>query len=145
MMQTNEQPPTERPGDDLGYSGLPLCREPWESYYILRRGIMPCTHGNPVISPMTAWEETWNSHKLQEIRSYLSRGMLSPYCLDSLGCPIVQKYLREESEAGRKVMPRRPRVFRIINRLMFRVPGRVYRVWHSRRLRQRSAIGKKSV
>ncbi len=69
MTPTKELPLTEKPGDDLGYSGLPLCREPWESYYILRRGIMPCTHGNPVISPMTAWEETWNSHKLQEIRS----------------------------------------------------------------------------
>jgi hypothetical protein len=123
-------------GEDLGYGGLPICREPWESYYILRRGILPCCHGNPIIAPMTDWDAAWNSPQIQEIRRCLSRGKLSPYCLESLGCPIVQRVLREEKTAGRD-LPRRPAVLRLVNRLMFRVPGRIHAAWQSRKKRQR--------
>jgi hypothetical protein len=125
----------EAPGEDLGYGGLPFCREPWESYYILRRGILPCCHGNKIIAPMDKWEETWNSAKLQEIRRYLSQGRLSPYCLESLGCPIVQRHLREKREAG-GILFRRPKVLRIINRLMFKVPGKIVRFWSARKARR---------
>lgn len=124
----------DKTGEDLGYGGLPICREPWESYYILRRGILPCCHGNPIIAPMTGWKEAWNSSQIQEIRRYLSKGRLSPYCLESLGCPIVQRVLREERLAGR-ALPRRPALLRLVNRLMFRVPGRVHRAWQSRKKR----------
>ena len=69
----------------------PLCREPWENYYILRRGILPCCHGHKAIAPMTEWKTAWNSPAMQEIRYYLARGELSPYCRESLACPIVQR------------------------------------------------------
>ncbi len=129
------QGPAAPAGDDLGYTGLPLCREPWESYYILRRGILPCCHGNKILAPMSDWQETWNSAKLQEIRRYLSQGRLSPYCLESLGCPIVQRFLREQKEAGRLLF-HRPKALRLINRLLFKVPGRIFRVWESHRTRR---------
>jgi len=122
-------------GEDLGYGGLPICREPWESYYILRRGILPCCHGNPIIAPMTDWREAWNSPQIQEIRRYLSKGKLSPYCLESLGCPIVQRVLRE-GRLSNRALPSRPVVLRAVNRLLFRVPGRIHRAWQSRKKRR---------
>ena len=121
--------------DDLGISKLPLCREPWESYYILRRGILPCCHGNPIIAPMSDWAATWNSPRVQEIRHYLSQGKLSPYCLESLGCPIVQRYLgkkRKESVLPQISPLRRPRLLRFVNRLFFKIPGRIWRVLNQR-------------
>jgi hypothetical protein len=72
-------------------AGLPLCREPWENFYILRRGVLPCCYGGAVIRPMADYAEAWNSAEIQEIRAYLARGELSPYCLRSPGCPIVQR------------------------------------------------------
>jgi len=116
--------------DDLGFSGAPLCREPWESYYILRRGILPCCYGNPIVAPMTDWKEAWNSPQIQEIRRYLSRGKLSPYCLESLGCPIVQRILAEQKTAGRSnEMPitGRPAWMRTVNRIFFGVPSKIHR------------------
>lgn len=82
---------------------LPLCREPWENYYILRRGIVPCCYGRDVIAPMSEWREAWNSPQLQEIRDFLSRGELSPYCLNSPSCPIVQRHLAETAADHRKI------------------------------------------
>ena len=127
--------PSQAPGEDLGYAGLPMCREPWESYYILRRGILPCCHGNKVIAAMADWQPTWNSPKIQEIRRYLSQGRLSPYCLESLGCPIVQRYLREHKDAG-GLFYRRPLALRVINRILFRIPGKIFRLWETRRPRR---------
>jgi len=122
--------------DDLGRSKMPLCREPWESYYILRRGILPCCHGNPIIAPITDWASAWNSPQVQEIRRYLSQGRLSPYCLESRGCPIVQRVLYEQETKGRTAaLPPRPRLLRAINRLMFRIPGRLVRAYRERRQR----------
>lgn len=122
--------------DDLGISQLPLCREPWESYYILRRGILPCCHGEKPIAPMSEWTSAWNSPALQEIRSYLSRGKLSPYCLGSLGCPIVQKYLewkRRESPLASISPQMKPPFLRFLNRLFFRIPGKLYRAFKFRK------------
>ncbi|MHB8093624.1 MAG: SPASM domain-containing protein [Candidatus Aminicenantales bacterium] len=113
--------------DDLGFSKMPLCREPWESFYILRRGILPCCYGNPIIGAMPEYAEAWNSAKLQEIRSYLSRGELSPYCRESLGCPIVQRVLRKEEEAGASVARRRPAALRFVNKMLFGLPGKIWR------------------
>lgn len=69
--------------DDLGFANMPLCREPWESFYILRRGILPCCYGNPIIGAMPDYAEVWNSPELQDIRRHLSRE-LSPYCREKL-------------------------------------------------------------
>ncbi len=94
------------PGADAGQGVVRqyLCREPWESYYILRRGILPCCHGEKPIAAMADWATAWNSPALQEMRSFLARGELSPYCRRSLGCPIVQRELareRREAEAAK--------------------------------------------
>ena len=39
---------TAADAEALGGANLPLCREPWMSFYILRRGVMPCCYGWPV-------------------------------------------------------------------------------------------------
>lgn len=101
---------------------MPLCREPWENYYILRRGIIPCCYGNAVLAPMSGWAEAWNSPQLEEIRRPLSRGRLSPYCLGSPACPMVQRY----QERRKQRVSSLPVFLRFINRMLFRIPGRVY-------------------
>ncbi len=114
--------------EDFRYSKLPLCREPWESYYILRRGILPCCYGNPILAPMSYWKETWNSPQIQEIRWYLSRGKLSPYCLESLGCPIVQRYLTKKKKSKQELNPPKwPLILLFINEIFFKIPGKLYR------------------
>lgn len=123
--------------EDLGASRFPLCREPWESFYILRRGILPCCYGNPIIAEMPDYASAWNSPALREIRSYLSRGRLSPYCLESLGCPIVQRILAgakaADASAAAALPPRSPAALRAVNRLLFGLPGRLRRIWRNRR------------
>ncbi len=139
MSETPASAPIDDP-DDLGFTGLPLCREPWESFYILRRGILPCCHGNPIIAPMTDWEAAWNGPQIQEIRDCLRQGKLSSYCLVSLGCPIVQRYLREKNKGkgdGAVAPPRRSPVVLAINRLLFRIPGKISRALRTRRNRRR--------
>jgi hypothetical protein len=114
--------------DDLGLAAFPLCREPWESYYILRRGILPCPYGNP-IAPMSEWAEAWNAPQLREIREAISRGTLSAYCLDNRGCPIVLDYLRRKTGQSRAdvSISAPPRLLSLLNRLLFRIPGRLRR------------------
>jgi hypothetical protein len=115
----------------LGGTNLPLCREPWMSFYILRRGVMPCCYGFPVDEFITDYARVWNSPKLQEIRSYLAQGRLSPYCLKCLSCPIVQRELaKKDGKAGDPnapvvVPPRRPLLMRVINRALFRLPSKI--------------------
>jgi len=112
--------------DDIGEAGMPLCREPWENFYILRRGILPCCYGNPIGYSFTEYKAAWNSPQIQEIRRYLSQGKLSPYCLECLGCPIVQRYLAQHPEKPLYPAPR-PFILRFTNRLLFRIPGRIFR------------------
>jgi len=81
---------------DLGDSKFPMCREPWQSYYILRRGILPCCHGHNPIAQMDEWATAWNSPVIQDIRKHLREGRLSSYCRKSLACPIVQRYRSKE-------------------------------------------------
>ena len=117
----------------LGGENQPLCREPWMSFYILRRGVMPCCYGWPVDVFDADPDRVWNSPKLQEIRSYLAKGKLSPYCLECPGCPIVQRESRKKD--GKAVDPSEPLfnprrhalVLRIINRALFRLPSRILR------------------
>lgn len=118
--------------DELGLRNLPLCREPWQSYYILRRGILPCCHGEKPIAVMSEWATAWNSPALQEIRRYLSQGKLSPYCLSSLGCPIVQKYLakkKKEAKLAALSPQTRPRWMRRLNRALWGLPAKLYKKW----------------
>ena len=105
---------------DLGDSKFPICREPWQSYYILRRGILPCCHGHKPIAPMNEWDTAWNSNILQDIRRHLREGRFSPYCRESLACPIVQRHPPQME------IKRYP-LLRFVNRLLFRLPSKVYR------------------
>ncbi|MFB0517881.1 MAG: radical SAM protein [Acidobacteriota bacterium] len=115
---------------DLGDSKFPLCREPWQSYYILRRGILPCCHGHKPIAPMNEWNTAWNSPKLQDIREHLSKGSFSSYCLKSLACPIVQRYSspKEEIKHPAQKEIQRYAFLRSVNRLFFRLPGKICRL-----------------
>jgi len=120
MMNEKRQQNTQK--NEFRTSNLQLCREPWENFYILRRGILPCCYGNPIPYSMKQWVEAWNSLELQEIRRYLSRGKLSPYCLECLSCPIVQRHLAKRSFPPRS----RPFLLRFLNRIFFRIPGKIY-------------------
>lgn len=111
---------------EIHESGMPLCREPWENLYILRRGILPCCYGNPVGYSFTEYEKAWNSPEVQKIRRYLSQGKLSPYCMECLGCPIVQRYLAEHKIDS--PLKQRPFILRFINRLFFRIPGKIVQI-----------------
>lgn len=111
--------------EDIGETGMPLCREPWENLYILRRGILPCCYGNPIGYAFDEYAKAWNSPEIQEIRRYLSQGKLSPYCMECLGCPIVQRYLVEHPEHGPQ-QKHKPFVLRLLNRLLLRIPSKVY-------------------
>lgn len=129
-MNTPEQEPDKDLGTDpideeIGETGMPLCREPWENLYILRRGILPCCYGNPIGFAFNEYAEAWNSPQIQEIRRHLSRGELSPYCMECLGCPIVQRYLAEHPEKESLYKPK-PYIFRLVNRIFFRIPSRIY-------------------
>lgn len=116
--------------EELGLTKEYLCREPWESYYILRRGILPCCHGSKPIAPMSDWATAWNSPALQEIRSDLARGELGSYCLESTGCPVVQRHLeqlRQRAWIPQLQVSTRPRWARGVNRLFGGVPAKIYR------------------
>lgn len=124
--------------EDLGGGNRPLCREPWMSFYILRRGVMPCCYGFPVDEFVTDYARVWNSPKLQEIRRYLAKGKLSPYCLQCLSCPIVQRELAKKNGASGDpdapvvAPPRRPLVLRLINRALFGLPSKILKAFKRR-------------
>lgn len=80
----------------LGEERLPACTEPWNSLYVLRRGVLPCCYGASAIAPMSDFQAAWNGPLLQDIRKELHRGSFHRYCLDSQDCPIVRK----SAEAG---------------------------------------------
>jgi MoaA/NifB/PqqE/SkfB family radical SAM enzyme len=113
---------------DLGHGRLPLCREPWQNYYILRRGIMPCCYGGDKIAPMDRWEEAWNSRALHEIRAHLADGRFSRYCLESLACPIVQRHaLQRKPDSAEMRQPAWLRLAKAVNRAALGLPGRAWR------------------
>jgi hypothetical protein len=116
---------TDKLDEEIGERDMPLCREPWENFYILRRGILPCCYGNPIGFSFHEYAEAWNSPQIQEIRRYLTQGKLSPYCMECLGCPIVQRYLAEHPEY-RPQQKQNPLVLRLLNRLLFRIPSKIY-------------------
>lgn len=115
--------------DSDGREPRVLCTEPWRSYYILRRGILPCCYGWKPIAPMSEWRTAWNSPALQEIRACLAKGELSEYCRLSLTCPIVQRHMAEARRNA--VVPAlapgaRPPLLRFINRLFGGLPAKIY-------------------
>jgi sulfatase maturation enzyme AslB (radical SAM superfamily) len=78
--------------------GTTLCREPWETIYVLHRGIHVCCFSK---DPITYWpwrngepgdaflREVWNGPEYRRLRSSLARGELHPSCFDRPSCPIV--------------------------------------------------------
>ncbi|MBN1224476.1 MAG: SPASM domain-containing protein [Candidatus Aminicenantes bacterium] len=125
LRQVNDNSEPTLVDDDIGESGMPLCREPWENFYILRRGILPCCYGNPIGYSFNEYKEAWNSPQIQEIRRYLSQGKLGPYCLECPGCPIVQRYFVDHPDQ-RPRSKQRPFILRFMNRVLFRVPGKIF-------------------
>lgn len=111
--------------EELGRADEVLCREPWESFYILRRGILPCCHGSKPIASMEDAQGAWNSPELQEIRRYLASGRLAPYCLESSGCPIVQRFTAQRYSRERW-LPDRWRLLGKLNRVFGGIPSRLY-------------------
>ena len=81
----------------LGAENLPACLEPWKSFYILRRGILPCCYGHGPIAEMDEYRETWNSPTMQAIREDLAEGRFHQFCIDSTACPIVRKSNHQEN------------------------------------------------
>ena len=78
--------------------GSTLCREPWETIYVLHRGIHVCCFSK---EPITFWpwrngepgdeflREVWNGPEYRQLRLALGRGELHRSCLDRPACPIV--------------------------------------------------------
>ncbi|MFQ6037249.1 MAG: hypothetical protein ACE5LV_01395, partial [Candidatus Aminicenantales bacterium] len=83
-------------------------------------------YGNPIGYSFVEWEKAWNSPEIQEIRRALSQGRLSDYCLKCLGCPIVQRHL---AARGTSLTKRALGFLRFLNRLFFRIPGRIARAF----------------
>jgi MoaA/NifB/PqqE/SkfB family radical SAM enzyme len=83
--------PAPAPLPPLGAEKLPVCQEPWKSYYILRRGTMPCCYGAHEIAGADDYRETWNAELMQELRRELAAGRFHEYCRRSTSCPIVRK------------------------------------------------------
>jgi len=80
--------------------GSTVCREPWETIYVLHRGIHVCCYSK---EPITYWpwrtgepgdeflREVWNGPEYRELRSSLARGELHRSCLDRPSCPFVAR------------------------------------------------------
>ncbi len=94
-------------GGDLEHAKVPLCREPWETIYVLRRGIMPCCFSK---YPLFTWGElrdktlaqfvkdAWNSPIIQEIRVALAHHRLHERCAETKSCPIVKKWFMRQAK-----------------------------------------------
>ncbi len=94
-------------GADLEHGRGPLCREPWQSLYVLNRGILPCCFSK---SPLFTWGElsdktlaqfvkdAWNSPIIQEIRVALAQHRLHERCAEAKSCPIVKKWFMRQAK-----------------------------------------------
>jgi MoaA/NifB/PqqE/SkfB family radical SAM enzyme len=86
--------------------GLPLCAEPWQSFYAFQPGVFPCSFGR---KPIARWSEqgnrsteeffeaVFNGPELREMRSALARGVFPNYCKNALCCPIVNRATADET------------------------------------------------
>jgi MoaA/NifB/PqqE/SkfB family radical SAM enzyme len=78
----------------------PICSEPWQSLYVLKRGLVPCFCSR---NPLAPWdqrgnrpliefvEEVRNGGLMREIREALAAGEFHKICKLSQGCPIVTR------------------------------------------------------
>ena len=92
---------------DLESAEGPLCTEPWQTLYVLHRGIMPCCFSK---SPLFTWDElrdktlaqfvkdAWNSPVIQEIRVALAQQRLHERCAETKSCPIVRKWFMGQAK-----------------------------------------------
>ena len=107
--ESDAEPAATDDDGTLGEGRVPACLEPWKSFYVLRRGVLPCCHGARPLAPMGDYRDVWNAPILQDIRRHIARGEFHEYCLDSQSCPIVRKsrYARRHYEAspGRRLRP----------------------------------------
>ena len=80
----------------------PLCSEPWETLYLLNRGIMPCCFGKKPLATLDGVPpgelgsfvaETFNGPAYRELRKGLAAGELPRYCRETKSCPIVKKVM----------------------------------------------------
>ncbi|MGO9121997.1 MAG: radical SAM protein [Desulfomonilaceae bacterium] len=84
----------------------PVCNEPWQSLYALKRGLVSCfCSGNP----LAPWDqrgnrpliefvaEVWNGGLMREIREALAAGEFHDMCRRTLDCPIAKR----KSAAGK--------------------------------------------
>jgi hypothetical protein len=126
---TDENSPAEAAAElgekpPLGQEKWPVCTEPWQNLYILRRGVLPCSYGRVSIAGMDGFREAWNSSLMQEIRAQLLAGSFHEYCLKSFACPIVRKF-----EGGRRLSVRHRlrlrlwRFWRRLNSVTLGIPG----------------------
>jgi len=78
---------------------VPLCSEPWQSIYLLKRGMAACCFGRLAIATIDVpnrkledyVREVFNGQEFQSIRAALARRELADYCLKTPSCPIVKK------------------------------------------------------
>jgi MoaA/NifB/PqqE/SkfB family radical SAM enzyme len=80
--------------------GSTVCREPWETMYVLHRGIHVCCFSK---EPITYWtwrkgdsgdaflRDVWNGPEYRQLRMALARGELHRSCFDRPSCPIVAR------------------------------------------------------
>jgi len=114
----------------------PICTEPWNGLYILRRGTLPCCYGGGAIAPMGDFKEAWNGPLMLELRRELAAGRFHKYCFDSPDCPLVRKNEQaHEVRGGQRVLLMSRRGLDRLKRAGYGVPGRVYR-WGKRRIKQ---------
>jgi MoaA/NifB/PqqE/SkfB family radical SAM enzyme len=83
----------------------PLCNEPWDSIYVLNRGILPCCFGKKPIATLDGvppeklgdfLAHVFNGKEYQALRESLAKRKLSKYCRESNSCPIVKKVITAE-------------------------------------------------
>jgi MoaA/NifB/PqqE/SkfB family radical SAM enzyme len=79
----------------------PLCTEPFETLYLLNRGIMPCAFAK---EPLAAWQDValedlerhlaqvFNDPGFRELREALAEQRLPAYCCRFGACPIVRRF-----------------------------------------------------
>lgn len=84
----------------------PLCSEPWDSIYVLDRGVFPCCFGNQAVSTLDGVKSqnlssrlrtVFNGPEYQEMRRLLARGELPAYCQREKSCPIVKQVTERET------------------------------------------------
>ena len=78
----------------------PVCSEPWQSLYALKRGIVSCFCSRNQLAP---WDqrgnrpliefvaEVWNGGLMREIREALAAGELHNMCRRTPDCPVVKR------------------------------------------------------